>query len=145
MHEIESTARRSVAGKSMWKYVTKWTRPVCAVEASNTSYCPCRALVPGRRAVSVIFENDLPLFHLILLLYFSTKRLFFEMCLVRSTIAKLCSITINFNDLDFRECRSEKVISSFWRSLLVSFDLVIVALFSITWEIDVQIWFKKCS
>ena len=35
--------------------------------------------------------------------------MFFEMCLVRSTIAKLCPNVIHFDALDFSECRSEKV------------------------------------
>ena len=39
------------------------------------------------------------------------------MCLVRGTIAKLCPNMINFGALDFRECRSEEVISFFWRSV----------------------------
>ena len=51
--------------------------------------------------------------------YFLTQSniCFFEMCLVRTTIANLCPIMIHFNALDFNECRSEEVISFFWRSV----------------------------
>ena len=38
-------------------------------------------------------------------------------CLVRSIIANLCPIIINFNAVDFSECRSEEVINFFWRSV----------------------------
>ena len=56
-----------------------------------------------------------------LLILDSTKRLFVEMCLIRSTIAKLCPNMIHFHDLDFRVSRSEEVTSSFdaqclWRN-----------------------------
>ena len=40
----------------------------------------------------------------------------FYMCLVK-TIAKLCPNMIHFDALDFSECRSEEVISFFWRSV----------------------------
>ena len=36
---------------------------------------------------------------------------FFQMCLVRNTIANLCPNMIHFDPLDFSECRSEEVIS----------------------------------
>ena len=62
-------------------------------------------------------KSDLLWFHPILLLFDSTKHLFIEMYLVRSTIAKLCPNIIHFSVLDFSECRSEEVISFFWRSV----------------------------
>ena len=46
----------------------------------------------------------------------STKHCFFEMCLVRSTVAKLCP-NIHFDALDFSEYRCEEVIGFFWRSV----------------------------
>ena len=49
----------------------------------------------------------------------SSIRLFFEMWLVRTTVAKLCPIMIYFNALDFNECRSKEVISFFWRSVYI--------------------------
>ena len=64
-------------------------------------------------------KSDLLRFHPILVLFDLTKRLFFQMCLVRSTIAKLCPNMIHFDALDFSECRSEEVISFFWRSVYV--------------------------
>ena len=39
------------------------------------------------------------------------------MCLIRSTLANLCSVMNHFNALDFSECRSEEVISFFWHSV----------------------------
>ena len=56
-------------------------------------------------------------FTFIFLFFDSMKRLFFEMCLVRSTLANLCPTMIHFNALDFNECRSEEVLSFFWRSV----------------------------
>ena len=60
--------------------------------------------------------------YLILLLIDSSKHLFFEMCLVRSTIANLCPIMIHFDALDFSECRSEEVLFCFcffWCSVYI--------------------------
>ena len=41
------------------------------------------------------------------------------MCLVKSIIANICPIMINFYALDFNVCRSEEVISFFWRSVYI--------------------------
>ena len=71
---------------------------VCAWEVS--SFCD-------------ILINDLFQFHCSVHLFGSSKRLFFEMCLVRDTIAKLCPNMIHFDDLEFSKCCSEKVISFF--------------------------------
>ena len=69
--------------------------------------------VPGRRAVSVIFETSSPTFltfcinygnlwfYLILVFFYSSKRKYFEMCLVRSIFANLGPIMIHLNALDF--------------------------------------------
>ena len=87
----------------------------------RTGYCPYRvyyrAPCPGGEQFLWLLKSDLLRFHPILLLFYSTKRLFFEMCLVRSTIAKLCRNMIHFDALGFSECRSEEVISFFWRSV----------------------------
>ena len=44
------------------------------------------------------------------LLFYSSKRLLFEMSLIRISIPNLCPIIImiHFNALDFSECRSKK-------------------------------------
>ena len=42
------------------------------------------------------------------------------MCFMRRTIAYICP-NINFDVVDFSECRSEEVISFFWRSVYVGF------------------------
>ena len=49
--------------------------------------------------------------------FYSSKCLFFEMCLVRSTIASLCPIMSHFNAFDFSEHCSEEVVSFFWCSV----------------------------
>ena len=83
----------------------------------RTGYCLYRA--PCLRAEQILWflKNDPVRFHLILLFFYSSKRLLFDMWLVRSTIANLCSIMIHFNALYFSECRSKEVISFFWRSV----------------------------
>ena len=43
------------------------------------------------------------------------------MCLIRITLANLCSNMINVDALDFSECRSKEVISFFWRSINIDF------------------------
>ena len=83
----------------------------------RTGYCPCRSWCPGGEQFLWFVLNYLSLFHLILLFFYSSKRLVFEMCLVRSTIANLCPIMNHFNALDFNECRSEEVIRFFWCSV----------------------------
>ena len=70
----------------------------------RTGYCPCWASCPGGEQFLWYLKNYLLRFHLILLSFYSIKRLIFEMCLVRSTIANL-------------ECRSEEVINFFWHSV----------------------------
>ena len=82
-----------------------------------TGYCPCRTPCSGGEQFLWFLKNDLFWFHCIILLFDSSKRLFFEMCLVRSTIANLCPIMSHSNALDFSERRSEDVISFFWRSV----------------------------
>ena len=57
-----------------------------------------RAELSGRETSN--FCDDLR-FHPNLLLFDSTKRLFLEIYLVRSTIAKLCPNMIHFGALDF--------------------------------------------
>ena len=69
----------------------------------------------GDRLVFKITSCNFTLFYSY---FYSIKCLFLEMCLVRRTIAYLCPIMIHFNALDFNECRSEEVISLFWRSVL---------------------------
>ena len=50
--------------------------------------------------------------------FFTQANLCFQMCLIRITIiAKLCLNMINFDAVDFSECRSEEVISFFWCSV----------------------------
>ena len=71
----------------------------------RTGFCPCL----GVEQFLWFLKNYLLRFHLILLLFYSSKRLFHEMCLVRSTVANLCQIMIHFIALDFSECRSEEV------------------------------------
>ena len=51
--------------------------------------------------------------------FLSSKRLLFEMCLIKSIIANLCPIMIHFNALDFSECRSNEVINVFCRSVYI--------------------------
>ena len=46
--------------------------------------------------------------------------IFLKMCLVRSIIANLWPIKSHFNALDFNVCRSEEVLSFFWRSVYYS-------------------------
>ena len=76
----------------------------------HTGYCQCQAPCPGGEQCLWFLKNDLLQFHLILLFFDSIKRLFFKICLIRSTIANLCPIMVYFNTLDFNECRSEEVI-----------------------------------
>ena len=82
-------------------YSFNFKRGLCNL---RIGYCPCWAPCTGGEQFMWFFKNDLFRFHLILLFFGSSKRLFFEMCLVRSTIANLCRIMIDFN-----ECRSEEV------------------------------------
>ena len=83
----------------------------------RTGFCLCRAPWAGDKQFLWFLKTDLLWFNPILLLFDSTKHLYLEMCLVRSTIAKLCQNTIHFDALDFSECCSEEMISFFWRSL----------------------------
>ena len=53
------------------------------------------------------WKTDLLQFHCILLLFYSSKHLFLEMCLIRRT--NLCPIRSHFHALDFSECPSEEV------------------------------------
>ena len=41
----------------------------------------------------------------------------FCMCLAKSILANICPIMIHLDALDFNVCRSEEVISFFWRSV----------------------------
>ena len=61
----------------------------------------------------MIFENDLPGFHHIFLLFHRTKSCVFQIFLLRSIKACLCPNIINFDSVDFSECRPEEVISFF--------------------------------
>ena len=72
--------------------------------------------VARRRAVSVIFLTVTSCNFTPFYFFASTKHCFFEMCLVRSTVAKLCP-NIKFDALDFSEYRCEEVIGFFWRSV----------------------------
>ena len=81
----------------------------------RTGYCPCWAPCPGGDQFLWFLKIDLLRFHLIS--FDSIKHLIFEIRLARSTIANVCPIMIHFNALDFNECRSEEVISFFWRSV----------------------------
>ena len=47
------------------------------------------------------------------------------MCVIRRTIAYLCINIIKFDAVDFSERRSEEVISFFWRSVYVRWDIMI--------------------
>ena len=87
----------------------------------RTGYCPYRAPCPGSEQVSVIFEKWPLAISPYFALFDSIKRSFLEMCLVRRTMANLCPIMIHFNALDFNECRSEEVISFFWRSVYIQY------------------------
>ena len=111
----------------------------------RTGYCQCRAPCPGGEQFLWFLKNDLLRFHLLLLFYDSIKHLFFEMCLVRRTIANLCPIMIHCNALDFNECCSEEVIKFLLTlsvypgcgrcaALLSNFVLHAV------WRIDVTSW-----
>ena len=75
----------------------------------HTGYCPCWAPCPRDEQILWFLEYDLLRVHLISLFFDSSKRLFFEMWLVRTTIAYLCPIMIHFNALDFDKCRSKEV------------------------------------
>ena len=46
------------------------------------------------------------------------------MCLIRSIFANLCPIMILLNALDINVCHFEEVISFFWRSVYVLFDIL---------------------
>ena len=54
--------------------------------------------------------------------FLTQANVIFLMCLVRSIIANLSPIMIHFDALDFNVCRSEEVISFFWRSVYVYHD-----------------------
>ena len=83
----------------------------------RTGYCLCRAPCPGGEQFLWFLKNDLLRFRLIFLFLDSSKHLFLEMCLVRSIIVNLRPIMIHVNALEFNGCRSEEVISFFWRSV----------------------------
>ena len=84
----------------------------------RTGYCPYRA--QSWEASSFCdFWKITSCDFTYLILFDSSKRKFLEMCLVRSIIANLCPIMIHCNALDFNVCRSEEVISFFWRSVYV--------------------------
>ena len=85
----------------------------------RTGFCPCRAPWPGDEQLLWFLKSDLLWFHPILLLFDSTKHLLFEMSVVTSTVVKLCPNMIHFDAVEFSECRSEEVISLFWRSVYV--------------------------
>ena len=87
---------------------------------SRTGYCPYRAPCPRGEQILWFLKNDPLRFHLILLFFDSSKRLFFDMWLVRCTIANLCPTMIHFNAFDFSECRSKEVISFFWCSVYLN-------------------------
>ena len=65
----------------------------------RTCFCPCQTPCPGGEQFLWFLENDLLRFHCSLLLFYSRKHLFFEMCLVRSSIANFYPIMGNFNPL----------------------------------------------
>ena len=72
-----------------------------------------RTMLRGGEQFLCFLKNDVLRFHLILLFFDSSKCFFFEMFLIRSTIANLCPIMIHFNAFDFNECHSKEVISFF--------------------------------
>ena len=59
-------------------------------------------------------------FHRIFLLFDKRNPLIFQMWFIRRTIAYLCPNMINFDEVDFSDCRSEEVISFFWRSVYIA-------------------------
>ena len=75
----------------------------------RTDFCPCRAPVAVRQAFSVSFEVTSCDFTPSYSFFDSTKHLPFEMCVVGTTIAKLCPNMIHFGALNFSERRSEEV------------------------------------
>ena len=68
----------------------------------HSGYCPCRAPCPGGKQFMWFLKNDLLQFHLILLFLTRWNVFFFEMCLVRSTLANLCPTMTHFNALGFK-------------------------------------------
>ena len=82
----------------------------------------CQTLWSGGEQFLWFLKNDLLWFHCMLLLFDSSKHLFFEMCLVRSTLTILYPIMSHFSALDFGECRSEEVVSLFWRSVYIVWE-----------------------
>ena len=75
-----------------------------------------------QQTISVLFENYLLQFLRIFLLFGSSKHLgYFLDVLNKVIIAILCPNMINFDALDFIECRLEEVISFFWCSVYVAY------------------------
>ena len=117
--------RTSTKGRPFWtfnSYSFNFNGGLCN---RRTGFCPCQTLFPGRRAVYVIFTKW-PLAISLQFKPFWLKQTFafFYMQLVRSTTANMCPIMSHFNALDFSECRSEEVISFFWRSVY-NFQIVL--------------------
>ena len=93
----------------------------------RTGFCPCRAPCPGDKQFLWFLKSDLLRFHLILLLFYSTKRLSFEMCLVRSTMATMCPNMIHLM-LWILVSVALKKWCFFWRSVYIhcSHDIEVV-------------------
>ena len=79
----------------------------------RTGYCLLRTPSPERQAVSVIFE----IWPLAISSHLSPLWLkytfVFQMCLWRINLPNLCPNMNHFDEVDFSECHSEEVISSF--------------------------------
>ena len=77
-------------------------------------------LCSGRRAVSTSCDFTAFFFCLIeVILYFFRCAL-----ILRMTLANLCQNKFHFDAVDFSECRSEEVMSFFWRSVYVAARIV---------------------
>ena len=86
------------------------------LNSSSTSYVVGGEL-PGREASNFCdFWNLTPYFSPF---WLSQTFVFIDVLNKDNYIANLCPNMINFDALDFSECRSEEVISFFWRSVYI--------------------------
>ena len=117
--------RNSMKGRPFWtfnSYSFNYNGGLCN---RHTGFCPHQTLCPGGEQF-MWFQKTSCIFTFFTQAKFASSFfIFFYMQLVRSTIANLCSIMSHFDALDFSECRSEEVISFFWRSVY-NFQIVFV-------------------
>ena len=115
------TSRKGHLFRTFNSYSLNFNGGLCTCNPAS-GFCLCYIPCPGGEQFLWFFKNDLLQFHCILLLFDSSQHLFLLLCLVRSTVANLYPIMSHFSALDFGECRSEEVVSLFWRSVYIVWE-----------------------